>query len=213
MITAPFNNIIVTIKSRWVKHVSDIAKISSIEQGSSVELADLVSIVGEVVSVPRITLKKLRQFEGFTLDNIIAGDVAIFSHDVVSNFKQIRPDEEPIHTNEFWHNGQTYWTVRIDNLYGVIRDEKIIMLNGFVMVTIPEESRIILSNTQRKKKSAAQSEIINIGQGKQGLPPMKAQVGDTVFYSPNVLRKYQIGDKKFGILTQKQILGYTSKRA
>lgn len=210
MIQSPYNNVIVKVKTKYIKNISSIMKMAAIQQGSSVEMADLVNIIGEVVSVPRSIDEKRREYKGFSSSDIKVGDTAIFSHSVIFEFGNTAPEEDPIFKNEFWFKGQTYFTADITRIFAVIRDGKIRMQNGYVMLEEMEKpALIILSQATKRSISAASAIVSHIGKNLSHLHRIEAEVGDTVYFNPNKVQLYQINEKPFGIISQSQILGHS----
>src|SRR5574343_816799 len=114
--------------------------------------------------------------------------------------------DEPKFRNRMWYGDKEYFMADIRKIFGVIRGEEIIMLNGYVMTTQFEESRIILPQHMRKIKHAARAQVMHIGHPKSGVPSIDAEMGDWVYFNPFKAQKYTINEKKFCILNQDQIL-------
>lgn len=203
MIQSTLNNVYVRIKSRYIRNFTKILRMAAIQNNTSIEAADFVNIVGEVVSVPMEISTWKREYRGYSAKDIRVGDTAIFSNLVVYNFVQKDPEAEPIFKNSFWYNGEELWRVDVQNLYAVVRDGEIRMQNGYVMVGEMEKpSPIILSqHTKKKAITAAKAIVTDIEMN----PVIKR--GDTIYYSPNHIRLHQINEKPFGILRMNQVLG------
>lgn len=206
MFQAPFNNIIVKPKTKYVKHISDLLKIASIENGSSVDPVDYVNIVGEVISIPK-EISKDKYHEGYSLDNIRVGDTAIFRFDVIYDLVQVEPDAEPIYRNRMMFRGEEYFVCDIVKLFGVIRDGEIIMLNGYAMITDVVVSNLILPASLKKIKGANKAQLQHIGYNKPNEVRAEVSQGEWVYFSPLKVQKYEIANKKFCIIRQNQILG------
>lgn len=208
MFQASLNNVIVKIKHKYIGNFSKIMRLSAIQNMTSIEPADLVNIVGEVVSVPMEISTWKREYEGFSCADIKPGDTAIFSHEVVFSFESTAADEDPIFKNSFWYKDDEYWLCDITRLYAVVRDDKIRMQNGFVMVEDMEApSRIYLPQHLKKAANTASAKISHIGKPLTTQKRIDCQRGDVVYYNPNVIRLHQINDKPFGIISQHHILG------
>lgn len=210
MIQSPLNNVIVKVTTKYIRNFTSILKMAAIQQGSSVEMADCVNIMGEVVSTPKAINGTQREYNGFTDSDIQVGDIAIFSHNVIFEFENSAPEEEPVFKNEFWYKGQSYFTADITRIFAVVRDGKIRMQNGYVMLEELEKSPlIILSQATKKSISSAQGVVSHIGKNLTNAPRIEAEVGDTVYFNPNKVQHFQINGKPFGIINQQQILGHS----
>ncbi len=207
-IIATVNDVIVKVKTKWIKNISSITKMAAIQNNTSIEMADLVSIVGEVVSVPSHITTDKREYKGYTTNGINPGDTIIFSHQVIFNFEPTGPDEEPIFRNRIWYNGEEYFRADITQIFAIVKPDKIVMLNGYVMIEEMEKAAIIFLPTHVKKRiQAASGYVTQIGENLTHKPDLNIKSGDTVYYSPNHLSLYQVNNKPFGIIRQDHILG------
>jgi co-chaperonin GroES (HSP10) len=202
-----FNNVVVTVKTRWIKNFSQIAKIAHIQNNSSIMPQDMVNIVGEVVSVPK-TISKRREYTGFSTRDIRAGDTVIFSHNVIFNFESTAAEEEPIHKNSVWCRGKEYWLADIREIYAVIRDGQIRMQNGYVMLEQMDAAPMILLPTHIKKRiKTVCANVSHIGKNLSHLQKINVEKGDVIYLNPAKAREYQVNGNPFFIVTQQQILG------
>lgn len=206
MITSPANKLIVYPKTKYTKNITDLMKRSAIQNGASVDPTDIVSITGEIISIPK-QISNTKDYEGFTIDNLRVGDIAIFSYRVIYDLIIKQENGLPVYNNLLTYEGKEYFICDIRNLFGFIRDGEIVMVNGFVMLTEYEEKKIIVPPALKKVKNAACSNIIHIGKNKSHLPDINAKSGDLVYYDSNKAQHNVIGDKKFIILQQNRILG------
>lgn len=206
MVQATQNNLFIKIAHPYIGNISNILRVSAIANGSSVDATDLVQIVGDVVSIPKSITTEKRGYEGFSTKDIQVGDVAIFRFDMIYEFKMLSKTEKT-YKNRIWYNGEEFWSCDIQKIFAVIRDGKIIMVNGYVMLTDFKPPKIILSQANSKARSAQKSEIMHIGSSREGDNPISAQTGDTVYFDPNLAAKYQINGKPFRIIQQNKLLG------
>lgn len=211
MIQAPENKVIVHPVTKYTKYITDIMKRAAIQNGATVDPADIVNITGEIISIPQ-TISSLKEYEGFTTDNIQIGDIGIFSYKVIYDLIIKQENGEPVYKNLLTYNGKEYFTCDIKNLFGIIRDGEIIMLNGFVMLSEFEAKRILLPANLKNQKNATSSSILYIGENRTHLPIINAFKDDIVYYNSNKVQHYQINDKKFIILHQDKILGKESRK-
>lgn len=207
MIRSALNNVIVTMSQRHIRNFTNILRMAAIQNLSSIDPSDYVNIVGEVVSIP-LEISGKREYEGFTTDNIRPGDHAIFSSAVVAELKNTAIEADPVFKNSFWYKGKEYWNCDITRLFAVIRNGEIIMQNGYVMVEhIETPPNIYLPAHIKKTITTVTGIVSSIGEPLTHLSKVSAVQGDTICFNPNILQRYQINDKKFGILSQQHILG------
>lgn len=206
MIEAPANKLIVYPKTKYARNITDLMKRSAIQNGATVDPADVVNITGEILSIPK-TISQTKDYEGFSTDDIQVGDIGIFSYRVIYDLIIKQENGEPVYKNLIKYNGKEYFSCDIRNLFGVIRDGEIIMVNGYVMLTEYEPKRIILSANIKNQKEATSSNIMHIGNSKQNVFKINAHQNDLVYYNSSLAQHYNINEKKFIILSQDKILG------
>lgn len=204
---SPLNNVLVTIDSKFTQNVTNAIRMANLNPNVQINPADYCQIIGDIVSVPRGTSKRI-DYSGYSLDGIRVGDVGIFSYTVVYSFIELG-NNEATYKNCFWYKGKDYWKVDIQSLYGVIRGKEIIMMNGYCMIeNLEPESPIVLLEKDKKNNRAQSATLTHIGKNLTGMKQIEAQVGDTVFFNPSKAVKYNIGDKHFAIIRQRDILGH-----
>lgn len=206
MIQSAENKVILHLATKYIKNFSDIAKRAAIADNASVHLEDLCNIVGEVVSIPK-SISNDKWHEGFTTKDIKVGDTAIFSFNIVYDWYQNTHMGDPLYKNLISIQGKEFWMADITKVYAVIREGEIIMINGYVMAKPFEKDAIFVANKSKKLKGVKSSEVMHIGNPREGKPKIGAKQGDTIYYSPNIPIPYQINDKPFIILQQHQVLG------
>lgn len=206
MIQAPTNKVIVYPKTKYIKHITDLMKRSSIQNGATVDPTDVVNIVGEIVSLP-MQISDTKDYEGYTTEDLQVGDIAIFSFKVIYDLIIKQENGEPVYKNLIKYNGNEYFSCDIRNLFGVIRGEEIIMVNGYVMATEFEQDKIIVSPSLKKVKKTKSSYIMHIGGSKSNAKKIGANNGDLIFFDPQKVQHYEINEKKFIILQQDKIFG------
>lgn len=207
MFQAPINNIVLELKTKWIRNFTSLMKIAAIQNNTSVEPADFVQITGKVISVPK-EVSTRREYEGFSVSDIQPGDQAIFSYQVVYNFASTSPDQDPIYKNLVTYRGKEFWLCDVMNLFAVVRDDKIRMQNGYVMLRdMAKPPMIILSQATKRSITSASAIIGHIGKPLTHQRRINAEVGDKVYFNPNVLQNYQMNNKPFGIIHQSKILG------
>lgn len=206
MIQAAQNNLFIKVAHPYIGNITDILRVSAIANGSSVDSSDIVNIVGEIVSIPKSITTERRGYAGFSTKDIQVGDTAIFRFDVIHEFKMLSKTERT-YKNRIWYNGEELWSCDIQKVFGVIRDEKIIMINGYMMIKDFEAPKIFLSQSNARERSLQNSEIMHIGSPQEGENRIEAEMGENVFYNPNLAAKYQINGKPFRVIQQNKVFG------
>lgn len=207
MFVAPVNNVVLSLTTKWIRNFTSLMKMAAIQNNTSIEPADFVQITGKVVSVPK-EISSRREYEGFSVSDIRPGDQAIFSYQLVYSFASTSPDADPIYKNLVTYRGKEYWVCDIMNIFAVVRDEKIRMQNGYVMLRdLEKPPMIVLSQATKKSITSASATIGHIGKPLTHQSRIHADVGDKVFFNPNVLQTYQMNNIPFGIIHQSKILG------
>jgi co-chaperonin GroES (HSP10) len=207
MIKCPLDKVVVQVDTKYHKNFSNMIKRANMNPGSQINPADYVQIIGEVVAIPDFINNRI-DYKGFTTNDIYPGDIAIFRYDVIYDFVESAEGEDPIYKNMVWVKGQEYFLADIQKIFGVIRAGEIIMVNGYCMVeNMSAPPSLVLPQHLKNLIRTASATITNIGNPLSHQKPIGAKPGDIVYYNPAVLQRYEINEKKFGILTQKQILG------
>jgi co-chaperonin GroES (HSP10) len=175
--------------------------------GSQINGAEFVNIYGKVISVP-MSISNRRDYEGFVTNEIYPDDIAIFRYDVIYEFASVEGSADAVFKNLIWFKGKEYFMADIQKVFGVIRAGEIIMVNGYCMIEhMSNPSALILPQHLKNVIQAATATLTQIGRNRTHMKGIKAQVGDVVYYNPNVVQTYEINGKKFGILSQRHILG------
>lgn len=203
----PINNVVVQVKTKYIKNFTKILRLAAIQQQSSIDPADYVNIVGTVVATP-LEISSKKGYEGFSAKDIKVGDVAIFSSSVIYEFTQTDPEAEPIFKNSFWWDSQEYFMCDIQKLYAVIRAGEIVMQNGYVMLEdIDKQPVIYLPQAIKKKVKTTEGTVTHIGHPLSNSKKIDCKEGDRVCFNPNILINHQIEGKEFSIVQQRHILG------
>ena len=205
-IQSPQDNILVTVKSKYTKDFTSLTKRFALENATTVHLEDLVSICGTVYSLPK-SLSQEKIDRGFSMDNIQVGDELIFSFNVIYDFFQKEPEGEMFYKNRLNYNGKDYWAADISKIFAVIRNDEIIMLNGYVMAMPFSEDLIITQDYVKSTRKCKFSRVIHIGEPRTNQPKIEVSQDDQIYYNPKKVTKYEINRKPFIILTQQQVFG------
>lgn len=201
------NNVVVKVKTKYHKDFGMMMKRAAINPTSQINPADYVNITGEIVSIPKFISTRI-DYTGFTTNDIYPGDTAIFRYDVIYDFTNKKGHADPVYKNEVFFLGESYFLADIQKIFGVIRAGEIIMVNGYLMVEdISNAHGLILPKHLKNVIQASTAKVTHIGQPLTHKKAIGAQPGDTVYFHPGMLQGYEINGKKFGILSQRHILG------
>jgi co-chaperonin GroES (HSP10) len=203
----PVNKLLVSVRQKFRRGITNVVRAANLTESNQINPLDWVSIQGEVVSLPKQITNEKREYEGYSLRDIEPGDILIFSYDVIGNYLPPDGTDQIVHRNEVFYRGKSYFVCDITRAFARIRGGEILMLNGYVMIAPPEEPKILLPAYMKRERSAACSEVLQIGNTKYNEEPTGAKQGDIVYYNPNRIQRYQIGEKKFAIISQEHILG------
>jgi len=198
MFQPPQNKVVIKVNSKYIQHMSNILRLSSLENNSSVDPADFVSIVGDVVALPKTINKKGLEFDGLSV-----GDVAIFSYQVIYDIVMKEGTDKLVFRNMVDYHGVEYFLADISKIFGYIRNEQITMINDWVMLTEYPKSVIVMQNQNKKTKGTVTSKIISIQENNS----LNLKETDEVMFSPFKPQHYQINKKPFIILKKQHILG------
>lgn len=208
MFQAAINNVVVRFERKYIKNFTSIMKMAAIQNNTSIEPADCVSIVAEVVSVPKSISTHKREYKGFSQMDIKPGDTVILSHSVIFDFELTASEDEPVYKNMVYYKAKEYFVADITKIFAVVRDGLVRMQNGYVMVEELEKAPLIILSQFTKRSISCASAIVNyIGKNLTHEKRIDVEHGDTVYYNPNKVQLYQVNGKPFGILRQKDILG------
>lgn len=207
MFQSAINKVVVKFERKYIKNFTSIMRIAALQNNTSIEPADMVNIVAEVVSVPK-SISGKREYKGFSAMDIKPGDIVVLSHLVIFDFELTASVEEVAFKNMVYYRGKEFFLADIPHIFAVVRDGKIRMQNGYVMVAeMQKPPLIVLSQFTKRSISSASAIVTNIGKPLTHKHRIDAEVGDTVYYNPNKIQLYQINEKAFGILRQSDILG------
>lgn len=204
MIQAPQNNLLVSIGDVFLKRISNIMRVASAHaKNTKLNPADLIQIVGTVMSVPR-GCKDRPGIVGYSAKDVRVGDTIVFRYDVVYDFDM----KHKKWRNMFYYKGKEYWICDIVKAFFIIRNEEIIMLNGYCMVEeIEEPAKLVLPGYMRNISKIGSATLTHIGSPLRDQKAIGARPGDTVYFIPKRVQRYEIKGKPFGIIRQQDIMG------
>lgn len=207
MIQCPLNKVVVQVETKYHKNFSNMVKRANMNPGSQINPADYVQLLGKVISVPKAISTRL-DYTGFNTNDIYPDDTAIFRYDVIFDFIENPDGDKPLYKNMIWFKGQEYFMADIQKIFGVIRAGEIIMVNGYCMIeNMTAPSALILPQHLKNVIQASSATLTHIGKPLTHMRAIGAQPGDTVYFNPSVVQNYEINGKKFGIVSQRHILG------
>ena len=200
------NKVVVKVTSKYIQAVTNVLRLSALQNNTSIDPAEFVNITGEVISLAKTNCAG-REYEGVSTNDIYVGDVAIFSYQVIYDILYKAETDKFIFKNMVTYNGEEYFLADIRNIFGVIRGGDIYMINGYVMLEEYPRGIIMLQQSSKKVKGTTNSSVMHIGKPKTNQEPIDVASGDTVYFSPYHPQHYKINDKPFIILRQNQIFG------
>lgn len=205
MLQPPVNNLLLKIGDIFVKQFGTVAKTSALYgQSSDINPADMVNIVGEIVALPKGITEDKREYKGYSTKDMRVGDTAIFRFDVIHSYTS----DNQRFKNVFRYRDKEFWSADIQTIFGVIRRGEIIMVNGYCMLeSYNNPMNIIIPHTMKNIDGIGSAMLTHIGNNLTHLENINASPGDTVFFNPHKIQKYEIGKKKFAIIRQSQIFG------
>lgn len=194
------NNVLIKVKTKYIKNFENMVRAANLNPASQVNPADYVQIVGEVIAVPRQICKR-PDYAGYTTEGIKVGDTAIFSYQVIYDFNELAGGGKE-HRNQVIYKEDEFWLADIRQVFAVIRNNEILPINGYVLISEPEPpSKLIMPTLKRVNPKASAATVIatprNLGFWK----------GDNVFVDFRKVAVYQLGEKKFGVLQKRHVLG------
>jgi co-chaperonin GroES (HSP10) len=213
MIVSPLNNLILKVSPKYIADYPIIMRAANLNPANTLNPADLVNIVGEIVSLP-LFIKHKMGWEGFTTNDMEVGDKVIMRYDVVFNLQENPDSEVPLYKNMIYYKQQELWLADIVKIFAVIKKDtqSIKMVNGYVMLQdIEEESRIYLPQSGKRMMRAKEATVQYIGKNVEGAKMIEAFPGDRVLVHPTKIQHYQINEKKFAIIRQQDIFGRVLK--
>jgi len=204
-IESAVNHLIVEIQEPYQKNFYNAIRMSNLDPGTSVNPADYATITGKVISVPRVLCNR-RDYRGVDVSDIKVGDVALFSYTVVHAFNETQTGESSF-TNEFRVGNRYYWRVDAPQVFGYIRDGEVHMLNGYVMISEVVPPHILHLPTIRKREVfASPATVLAIGKNVVGKKEIDVKPDDKIGIDFRKVANYAIGENKFAIVRQKDIL-------
>lgn len=141
----------------------------------------------------------------FNALNVSVGDQIYFSYQVVED-KEQRDRDTDVHRNLLFYKGKKAWLVAPDLIYFKVRDDKIEMLNGYVLLDMIEEetkSSLIIPDYLKKVKVIGQARVIAAKEYK---------AGEVIMFDKRFVETYELFGKEYYILNETRILARDNSR-
>lgn len=146
---------------------------------------------GKVVGVPR-----------FSNINVSEGDQLYFSYQVVIDWQQ-RDNDSPIHRNMVYYEQEQYWMVDEKLCYFKVKDDKLTMLNSYILLNpVEEEIKSTLIIPEHLKKKRILGSAIVIESGDESI----CKEGDLVFFDKNFVEYYEFFGMEYNVLKHTRVL-------
>lgn len=206
--TAPINVVYVKIQ----KKVYDSVRFPSgtiIYKDTSFHPEESSMCEATVVSVCPLIQDRF-DYAGMRADMLQPGDTILIRYDVVFHYSHQPERDTPIWKNIIVWNGEEYWRVDIQQIFGILRKGYVEMINGYVMCDpctiradfgsfgVPRGFEYKLSNELYK--------IRYVGEPLPQEPKLEVTAGDIIHIRPGLAQNYQTDWGDFSIIKQSHIL-------
>lgn len=155
-------------------------------------------------SIPRAIQDRF-DYQGMSVAEIAPGDRLLIRYDVIFHY-QHQPDRDtPIYKNVLLYEGQEYWRVDVQQIFGILRKGSVQMLNGYIMCD-PCEEKVQFGSfvTAEHFGLRVRNDLFRIRHIEErglGLHP-----GDVVHIRPGIAQHYETDWGNFSIIKQSHIL-------
>lgn len=188
---SPLNKFTVAIEKPFMDEVQTASGIK-LYRDTTFNPSQYAATHGTVTALP-LFLK--------TPTSVQEGDQVFFSYHVVMDRVQRERDTD-VHKNMIFYKQNKYWLVDNSLVYFSVRDDKISMQNGYVLLDIIEEevkSTLIIPDYLKKVKHISKAKVIASGNN-------DVSVDDIVFFDSRFVETYELWGNDFYILKQERIL-------
>jgi co-chaperonin GroES (HSP10) len=205
--TAPYNNLYVRFKKKYTDEIT-FASGLKLHVATDNNPAEHVTLVADVVSVPHKVQNNRHDYKGYTADDIRPGDKVITRYDLIFSYTEQPDNDSPVYANLLYLDFHEYWRCSILQIFGFIRGERIYMINGYVMLSVPKEGerKIHLAAHLKALHTVKTAQILQIGRPLGIHAGIRARAGDWVVFNPRVAQHYEINGKPFLIVRQQHIM-------
>lgn len=211
--TAPLNNVYVTIEKKFYNTIVFESGIK-LFRDTGFHPEENAMLEATVVSVPKSIMHR-PDYDGLTAD-LVPGDKILMRYDVVFSYVNQPDRDTPIYKNVLLWQGNEYWKCDIQKIFGIIRKDRIDMLNGYVLCdnNVEEEKPLILIVPETSSPiNYAIPKNCDVLQVKYVDAPLQGQIalpvgpGDFIYCLPGVVQSYEINLVPFYIIKQSHIVG------
>lgn len=189
---APLNNFTVYFADSFQDEVETKSGVK-LYRDTSFNPENFAQTNGVVTAVPR--------HNNIDMD-VQVGDQVFFSYQVVMDLQQ-RDRDTPVYKNMLFYKGHKYWVVNNQLIYFRVRNDKIRMLNNYILLDIIEEeirSTIIIPEHLKKRKAIGSAFVV------QSADDAVAKTGEVVYYDKRFVETYELWGKEFYILQKQRVL-------
>ncbi len=206
---APLNTVYATIDKKFYDTI-DFDSGLKLFRDTGFHPEEHAMLQATVVSVPKAIMNR-QDYEGMTIE-VQPGDRILMRYDVVFSYTHQPERDTPIYKNVLLYQGIEYWKVDLQKIFGIIQEDTIIMVNGYVCCDLLEEEQedsglILRPDNFRKKERRDKMVVRYIGRPLAGQPALNCDPGDIIYCSPGVAQLYEINQKNFYIIKQSHIVG------
>jgi hypothetical protein len=165
-----------------------------------------------IVSLPN-SITRREDYRGYQLKDLAVGDKIMIRYDVVFAYDD-QPDRDTpryknlvFQFNEESKKFEELWLCDILQVFAAIRGDRMIMLNGFVMLDVIIERKSDYSGLIIRPGSYNNLELKNRATVRAVNSILPIRAGDVVFINPETVMQYQLNLDKFYIIKEHYILG------
>lgn len=208
-LTAPLNTAYVQIEKKFYDTVEFESGVK-LYRDTSFHPEEHAMLQGTVVSIPKAIMKRY-DYNGMRME-VQPGDQILMRYDVVFSYLNQPDRSTPIYKNVLLYQGEEYWKVDVQKIFGIVRGDKISMINGYVCCDILEEEQedyglLIRPDNYRSTQYRDRMRIKYMGKPLAGEPTLCCRPGDIIYCVPGVSQSYEINLQKFYIIKQRHIIG------
>jgi hypothetical protein len=215
MFVAPLNTVYATLEKKFYDTITFDSGVQ-LYRDTSFHPEEYTMLQATVISVPKAIMKR-PDYAGMSID-LRPGDTILIRYDVVYSYVKQPDRDTPIYKNVLLYKGNEYWKVDLQKIFGVIRDNRIDMINGYVCCDPLAEDQgdygvLIRPEHYRMTERDDTMRIKYIGKPLGDQPMLSVQEGDVIHCLPGVAQRYEINLQHFYIIKQSHILGIVEKGA
>lgn len=208
---APINVVFVQIKKK-VYDTRTFASGITLYKDTTFHPEEASMCEATIVSLPR-AIQDRYDYRGMTRDGggkLHIGDTILIRYDVVFHYHHQPDRDNPIYKNILLYEGQEYWRVDIQQIFGVLRKGSVEMVNGYIMCDpVKIDINMVILHTAEHFSWKLSNELFRIryvGEALAGEPLLDLKAGDRVHTRPGIAQNYQTDWGDFSIIKQSHVL-------